>query len=149
MPIEKSILAEPCPRAPDDLAPFGGVRADQLGELLRRAANRASSLHSASLETGRSGQLWERQPLFRSSEPIPQTQARIRAAAAAADKLVLRMRFSLLACRHSKTNGSSSIFVGRHGAMNPAGRARIRNIMPILRGYSRASQSDCASHAFG
>src|SRR5215831_2106811 len=27
--------------------------------------------------------------------------------------------------------GSLSVFVGRHGAMKPAGRVRIRNIMPI------------------
>jgi hypothetical protein len=38
-------------------------------------------------------------------------------------------------------DGSLSVFVGRHGAMNPAGRVRIRNIMPIARDYSRASQS--------
>ena len=31
--------------------------------------------------------------------------------------------------------------VGRHGAMKPVGRVRIRNIMPIVRDYSRASQS--------
>src|SRR5262249_23782889 len=38
-------------------------------------------------------------------------------------------------------DGSLSVLVGRHGAMNPAGRVRIRNIMPIARDYSRASQS--------
>src|SRR5262245_45456498 len=37
--------------------------------------------------------------------------------------------------------GSLSVLVGRHAAMNPAGRVRIRNIMPIARDYSRASQS--------
>jgi hypothetical protein len=31
--------------------------------------------------------------------------------------------------------------LGRHGAMNPAGRERIRNIMPTVRDYGRASQS--------
>src|SRR5262245_20892124 len=46
----------------------------------------------------------------------------------------------VLAGRHSKTNGSLSIFVGRHGAMNPAGRVRC-NIMAIVKGYSSASQS--------
>src|SRR5262249_42010163 len=35
--------------------------------------------------------------------------------------------------------GSLSVLVGRHGAMNPAGRVRC-NIMPIGKGYSRASQ---------
>jgi hypothetical protein len=34
----------------------------------------------------------------------------------------------------------------RHGAMNPAGRVRIRNIMPISKGYSRASQSFLIAH---
>jgi hypothetical protein len=34
-----------------------------------------------------------------------------------------------------------SVLVGTHGAMNPAGRVRIRNIMPTVRDYSRASQS--------
>jgi hypothetical protein len=29
--------------------------------------------------------------------------------------------------------------LGRHGAMNPAGKVRC-NIMPIARGYSRVSQ---------
>ena len=33
-----------------------------------------------------------------------------------------------------------SVLVGRHGAMNPAGRVRIRNIMPIAKDYSRASK---------
>jgi hypothetical protein len=33
-----------------------------------------------------------------------------------------------------------SAFVGRHGAINPAGRVRIRNIMPIAGDYSHASQ---------
>ena len=37
--------------------------------------------------------------------------------------------------------GSLSVLEGRHGAMNPAGRVRIRNIMPIARDCSRASQS--------
>src|SRR5215813_2449679 len=46
----------------------------------------------------------------------------------------------VLAGRHSKANGSLSIFVGRHGAMNPAGRVGC-NIMPIVKDYSRASQS--------
>src|SRR5262245_29986262 len=38
----------------------------------------------------------------------------------------------------------------RHGAMNLAGRVRC-NIMPIAKGYGRASQPffDCASHALG
>ena len=36
---------------------------------------------------------------------------------------------------------SLSVLVGRHGAMNPAGRARIRNIMRIFRDHSRPSQS--------
>src|ERR1700730_8890190 len=51
---------------------------------------------------------------------------------------------------HTRFEGSLSVLVGRHGAMNPVGRARTRNIMPTVRDYSRASQSfDCASHAFG
>jgi hypothetical protein len=41
----------------------------------------------------------------------------------------------------SLPGGSLSVLVGRQGAMNPAGRARIRNIMPIVRDYSGASQS--------
>src|SRR5262249_34263665 len=44
-----------------------------------------------------------------------------------------------LAGRHSKTNGSLSIFVGRHGAMSPTDKVRC-NIMPIARAYSRVSQ---------
>ena len=37
--------------------------------------------------------------------------------------------------------GSLSVLVGRHGAMNLAGRARIRNIMPIFRDHSRAVEA--------
>jgi hypothetical protein len=35
----------------------------------------------------------------------------------------------LISCSHWLQEGSLSVLVGRHGAMNPAGRARIRNIM--------------------
>ena len=47
----------------------------------------------------------------------------------------------LISCSHCLPEGSLSVLVGRHGAMNSAGRARIRNIMPIAKDYSRASQS--------
>ena len=33
----------------------------------------------------------------------------------------------------SQAEGSLSVLVERHGAMNPAGRVRIRNIMPTVR----------------
>src|SRR6516165_1603277 len=46
----------------------------------------------------------------------------------------------LISCSHWLPEGSLSVLVGRHGAMNPAGRLRC-NIMPIARDYSRASQS--------
>jgi hypothetical protein len=36
-------------------------------------------------------------------------------------------------------DGNLSVFVGRHGAMNPAGRVRC-NIMPIAKDFSRVSQ---------
>src|SRR5262249_15922269 len=45
--------------------------------------------------------------------------------------------------------GIVSTLVGRHGAMKPAGRARIRNIMPIVRTIAaHLNPFDCASHAF-
>jgi hypothetical protein len=47
----------------------------------------------------------------------------------------------LISCSHWLPEGSLSVLVGTHGAMNPAGRVRIRNIMPTVRDYSRASQS--------
>jgi hypothetical protein len=40
---------------------------------------------------------------------------------------------------HSLPEGSLSVLVGRHGAMNPAGKGRC-NIMPIAKDYSRVSQ---------
>src|SRR5262249_43820745 len=43
-------------------------------------------------------------------------------------------------CSHWLPDGSLSVLVGRHGAMNPAGRARIRNIMRIAKDYSWVSQ---------
>src|SRR5262249_40656258 len=46
----------------------------------------------------------------------------------------------LISCSHSLPEGSLSVFVGRHGAMNPAGRVRC-NIAPTAKGYSGASQS--------
>src|ERR1700745_1558603 len=45
----------------------------------------------------------------------------------------------LISCNHWPPEGSLSVLVGRHGAMNPAGKVRC-NIMPIVRDYSRASQ---------
>src|SRR6516225_715485 len=42
--------------------------------------------------------------------------------------------------RHTRFEGSLSALVGRHGAMNPAGRV-LCNIMPIVKDYSRESQS--------
>src|SRR5262249_16842503 len=46
----------------------------------------------------------------------------------------------LISCSHSLPEGSLSVLVGRHGAMNPAGRVRC-NIAPIAKGYTRASQA--------
>jgi hypothetical protein len=46
---------------------------------------------------------------------------------------------------------SLSVLVGRHGAMNPAGRVCIRNIMPIARDYRCVFLFDCftrAEHGF-
>src|SRR5262249_51422760 len=45
----------------------------------------------------------------------------------------------LISCSHGLPEGSLSVLVGRHGAMNPAGTVRC-NIMLIARGYSRVSQ---------
>jgi hypothetical protein len=42
---------------------------------------------------------------------------------------------------HFSTPLAIPVLIGRHGAMNPVGRARTRNIMPTVRDYSRASQS--------
>src|SRR5262249_61946621 len=39
------VAIEPCARAPHNLAPFGGIRADQFGELFRRAARRLVADH--------------------------------------------------------------------------------------------------------
>jgi hypothetical protein len=47
----------------------------------------------------------------------------------------------LISCSHWLPEGSLSVLVGGHGAMNPAGKARISNIMPVVRDYSRASRS--------
>jgi hypothetical protein len=41
--------------------------------------------------------------------------------------------------RHRSPEGSLSVLVGGHGAMNPAGKVRC-DIIPIARGYSRVSQ---------
>jgi len=38
--------------------------------------------------------------------------------------------------------GSLSVFVGRHGEMNPAGRVRC-NIVPIVKSYCRPAQLRC------
>ena len=38
-----------------------------------------------------------------------------------------------------------SVLVGRHGAMNPAGRVRIRNIMPTVRDYPLNRHDDFLS----
>jgi hypothetical protein len=56
----------------------------------------------------------------------------------------------LISCSHSPPEGSLSVFVGRHGAMNPAGRVRC-NIAAIAKGYSCASQPffDCATDGGG
>jgi hypothetical protein len=56
----------------------------------------------------------------------------------------------LISCSHWLPDGSCVVLVGRHGAMNPAGRVRC-NIMPIAIGYSCVSQpfSLRASHALG
>src|SRR5262249_43369048 len=56
-------------------------------------------------------------------------------------RAMMRKPSCLISCSHWRPEGSLSVFVGRHGAMNPAGRVRIRNIMPIARDYNRASQS--------
>jgi hypothetical protein len=48
-----------------------------------------------------------------------------------------------------RSDGTVVVFVGRHGAMNPAGRVRC-NIVPIARDYNRASIFFiCVSHASG
>src|SRR5262245_20775417 len=59
---------------------------------------------------------------------------------------MMRKPSCLISCSHWLPEGSLSVLIGRHGAMNPAVRARIRNIMPIVSDYIRASQSffDCA-----
>src|SRR5215468_3366535 len=54
---------------------------------------------------------------------------------------MMRKPSCLISCSHWLPDGSLSVLVGRHGAINPAERGRIRNIMPIARDYSRASQS--------
>src|SRR5262249_3321724 len=61
-----------------------------------------------------------------------------------------------LICRHeSENNGTKQALtrcrpylwpVRQHGAINPAARLRIRNIMLIARDYSRASQSFLFAH---
>src|SRR5262249_455743 len=56
---------------------------------------------------------------------------------------MMRKPSCLISCSHWLPEGSLSVLVGRHGAMNPAGRVRVRNIMPTVRDYSRASQSFC------
>src|SRR6516165_254346 len=53
---------------------------------------------------------------------------------------MIRKPSCLISCSHWLPDCSLSVLVGRHGAMNPAGRLRC-NIMPIARDYSRASQS--------
>src|SRR5262245_18757184 len=53
---------------------------------------------------------------------------------------MMRKPSCLISCSHWLPDGSLSVLVGRHGAMNPARSVRIRNIMPIVRDYSRASQ---------
>src|SRR6516225_11531831 len=56
-------------------------------------------------------------------------------------RAMMRKPSCLISCSHWLSDGSLSVLVGRHGAINPAERGRIRNIMPIARDYSRASQS--------
>src|SRR5262245_58466752 len=53
---------------------------------------------------------------------------------------MMRKPSCLISCSHWLPEGSLSVLVGRHGAMNPAGKVRC-NIMPIARDYSRTSQS--------
>src|SRR5262249_4548899 len=61
---------------------------------------------------------------------------------------MMRKPSCLISCSQWLPDGNLSVLVGRHGAMNPAGRVRIRNIMPIARDYSRAfNLFYCASHA--
>src|SRR5262249_24809719 len=50
--IRRAQLIEPCARAPDPLAPLGGVRPDQLGELLGRAARRLVADHGEAVREG-------------------------------------------------------------------------------------------------
>jgi hypothetical protein len=62
-------------------------------------------------------------------------EAHLRAVLAANDpKAVV-----LISCSHSLPEGSLSVLLGRHGAINPAGRVRC-NIVPIAKGYNGASQ---------
>ena len=57
----------------------------------------------------------------------------------------MRKPSCLISCSHWLPDGSVVVFVGRHGAMNPAGKVRC-NTMPIVKGYSRASQSFLGTH---
>src|SRR5262245_12159351 len=52
---------------------------------------------------------------------------------------MIRKPSCLISCSHWLLEGSLSVLVGRHGAMNPAGKVRC-NIMAIAKGYSCVSQ---------
>ena len=77
----------------------------------------------------------------------------VRSATLEPKKLLRRMSLpppALSECSHSPPEGSLSVLVGRHGAMNPAGKVR-GNMPPIAKAYSGASQPlfDCATHGHG
>jgi hypothetical protein len=48
-------------------------------------------------------------------------------------RAMMRKPSCLISCSQSLPEGNLSVFVGRQGAMNPAGRVRIRNRMPTVR----------------
>ena len=78
------------------------------------------------------------------------TEADVEHAIAAFLRAMMRKPSCLISCSHWLPDGSLSVLLGRHGAMNPAGSVRC-NIKSIAKGYSRAFQSflDCTTEALG
>src|ERR1700751_6115721 len=67
-----------------------------------------------------------------------------------ASELLISKPSRLISCSHWPPDGSCVVLVGRHGAMNPVGRARTRNIVPTVGTIAaHPNPFDCASHAFG
>src|SRR5262249_28623540 len=52
----------------------------------------------------------------------------------------MRKPSCLISCSHWLPEGSLSVLVGRHGAINPAGKVRC-NLMAIAKGYSCVSRA--------